>query len=112
MPRSSAGGEPLLGFCSGTHLVREAQRAKCGFGVAQVTRSEEDLGWRAVTGPPMQKGLWFYLAANASLSRGNGRGWGHSGRAWSCSLVHVGGIDWEQAWRHAGGSTEQAVSVS
>lgn len=37
---------------------------------------------------------------------------GHSGRAWSCSLVHVGGLDWEQAWHLAGGSTEQAVSVA
>lgn len=73
MLRSSARGEaPLLRVCSGTRLVREARRAKCGFGVAQVTRSEEDLGWRAVTGHLIQKGLWFYLAVNASLSRGSG----------------------------------------
>lgn len=47
---------------------------------------------RAVMESLTQKGLWFSQTVNASLSGGSGWGQGHSGRAWSCSLVHVGGL--------------------
>lgn len=118
-PRSSARGEPPLlrdllwhsfgagGSASQVSLSCGAGDAKRGgFGLAcrhGAVNSERAVvltdckcfsGWRWW----LRTGAWWQGLILLALT--------------PCSLLHVGGLDWEQAWCHAGRSTEQAVSVS